>query len=394
MKLNKWKKKKWFAYTVATCSAVLLYVILAHLGNIIGGIQSFFSFLRPVISGIIIAYVINPLAKFFERRVFNKLKSEKTRWTLSALCALIVLIMFVSLLFVALIPQLVDSVSTLVSNMDTYVDALQDALKGFETGSKGIFGLEFAALANVGDTILEKISDYFSNNMDSIIGGTESGGKSVLNTVATGTANAGKGVFDLVMAFILAVYFLLDKPRISRNSIRLMSLVMKPESYEKTKEFLVRCNDILIRYISVDVIDGLIVGIVNFLFMVIMGMPYAALISVIVGVTNLAPTFGPIVGAIIGGFVLVLFNPWYALWFLIFTVILQTLDAYIIKPRLFGGSLGVSALMIIVAIVLGGRLFGVGGIILAIPFAAIFDFIWNDYVIKKLEERRAKRYNS
>ena len=379
MKFGKWKKKKWFTYTVATCSAVMLYMILAHLGDMFGALGAFFSFLRPVISGIIIAYVINPLANFFDRKVFYKLKSEKTRWSLSSVCALIVLILCVVLLFVALIPQLVDSVATLVSNMDTYVSTLQEFLRRFESGSKGLFGLDIASLANFGESILEKISGYFSENMGSFVGGT---------------ANVGKGVFDLVIAFILAVYFLFDKHRITGSCSRLMALIMKPESFTKASEFLVRCNDILIRYISVDVIDGLIVGIVNFLFMIIMRMPYAALISVIVGLTNLAPTFGPIVGALIGAFVLVLVEPWYALWFLIFTVVLQTLDGYIIKPKLFGGSLGVSALMILIAIVLGGRLFGVGGILLAIPFAAIIDFTWKDFVIKKLEERQAKRYNN
>ena len=379
MKFGKWKKKKWFAYTVATCSAVVLYMLLSHVGNMFAALGAFFSFLRPIITGIIIAYVINPLANFFDRKVFHKLKGEKTRWTLSSICALIVLILCVVLLFVALIPQLVDSASALVSNMDTYVSALQEVLRRFETGSNSYFGLDFGKLFSFGDSFLNKVNDMMTAENFKIFAG--------------GTANVGRGVFDIVIAFILAVYFLLDKRRITGGIGRFMALVIKPESFKKATEFLDRCNDILIRYISVDVIDGLIVGIVNFLFMVIMRMPYAALISVIVGVTNLAPTFGPIVGAILGAFVLVLIDPWYALWFLIFTVILQTLDGYVIKPKLFGGSLGVSALMILIAIILGGKLFGVGGILLAIPFAAIIDFTWKDFVIKKLEERQAKRYN-
>lgn len=380
MNFGKWKKKKWFAYTVATCSAVVLYMLLSHVGNMFAALGAFFSFLRPIITGIIIAYVINPLANFFDRKVFHKLKGEKTRWTLSSICALIVLILCVVLLFVALIPQLVDSASALVSNMDTYVSALQEVLRRFETGSNSYLGLDFGKLFSFGDSFLDKVNSMMTAENFKIFAG--------------GTANVGRGVFDLVIAFILAVYFLLDKRRITGGIGRFMALVIKPESFKKATEFLDRCNDILIRYISVDVIDGLIVGIVNFLFMVIMRMPYAALISVIVGVTNLAPTFGPIVGAILGAFVLVLIDPWYALWFLIFTVILQTLDGYVIKPKLFGGSLGVSALMILIAIILGGKLFGVGGILLAIPFAAIIDFTWKDFVIKKLEERQAKRYNN
>ena len=119
--------------------------------------------------------------------------------------------------------------------------------------------------------------------------------------------------------------------------------------------------------------------------MVVAGMPYVAIISVVVGVTNLAPTFGPMIGAVIGAFILVLVKPWYALLFLIFTLILQTLDGYVIKPRLFGEQLGVSAVWILISLVIGGRLLGVPGILLAIPFAAIVDFVYQDYVIKWLE---------
>ena len=93
------------------------------------------------------------------------------------------------------------------------------------------------------------------------------------------------------------------------------------------------------------------------------------------------------------GFILVLVNPWFGLAFIVFTIILQTFDGYILKPKLFGGSLGVSPLMILISIILGGRLFGVVGILLAIPVSAIIDFTWKDYALKKLEERHAKQYN-
>ena len=117
-------------------------------------------------------------------------------------------------------------------------------------------------------------------------------------------------------------------------------------------------------------------------------MDYAALISVIVGLTNLAPTFGPLAGAVIGVFFLVFVNPWFALWFLIFTAILQTLDGYIIKPKLFGNTLGVSSLWILISIIVLGRMFGIPGILLAIPFAAIIDFVYKDYLLSALEKKK------
>ncbi len=376
---GKWLKKKWVPYTIATCSAVVLYLVLSHLGSIFSGIASFFSIIKPVIMGIVVAYVFNPLANFFDRKVLTKIRNEKTRWMMSSVLALIVIVVCFTLLCIALIPQLAESIVTLFNNMSGYLETLQELLKQFEAGgAAGFLGINLSGLASIGDKIVGTIGTFFSENMESVY--------------LTGTS-IGKSVFDLIIALILAIYFLMGKRRIMPALSKLLSLLIKDESFEKLSDFMNRCNEILVRYISVDIVEGIIVGVVNFLFMVIMRMPYAVLISVIVGVTNLAPTFGPIIGAVIGGFILVLVNPWQALWFIIFTVVLQTVDGYILKPKLFGDSLGVSSLMILISIVIGGRLFGVIGILLAIPFAAIIDFTWKDFVIKKLEERKAKRYN-
>ena len=383
---GKWTKKKWVSYSIATCSAVLLYMLLSHLGEILSGFGSLYAFVKPVVSGIIVAYIFNPLAKVFNNKVFKKMKKEKARWGLSVACAIIVIILAIVLLFVALIPQLVDSVTTFTDNVDGYVATLQGVLREMEKKDpSGVLDGEITKIASFGDNILDKISEYFENNMENIA--------STMGSVASKTANIGKGVFDAVIAFILAIYLLLDKTRLINGVSRFTGLIMKPDKHRNAGQFIERCDTIIIRYISFDIVDGIIVGLVNFVFMIVAGMPYSVLISVIVGVTNLAPTFGPIVGCALGAFILVLINPWYALTFIIFTIVLQTIDGYILKPKLFGESLGVSPLMILISIVLGGRLFGVAGILLAIPFAAIIDFVWRDYVLKRLEERHAKRYH-
>ena len=376
---NKWFKKKWVAYTIATCSAVILYMILSHITGLFSIIKSFFSFIRPIIIAIVIAYIFDPMAKLLQKSVFKKIKRESTKWKLSVAGAIIIILTAVSLLFAALIPQIGDSVSTFVSNVGGYIDSSQKLLQSLENGGgRRMFGFDVTGLAEFGEKILNNIGDYFSNNMDSFV---------------SSSVNAGKGVFDTVIAFILAIYFMIDKKRIIDGFAKIMRLIMKEKTFKNSADLVERCNAILIRYISFDIIDGIIVGIVNFIYMLIAGQPYSVLISVIVAITNLAPTFGPIVGCAIGSFILVLVNPWYALWFILFTIVLQTIDGYILKPRLFGESLGVSPLMILIAIILGGRLFGVPGILLAIPFAAILDFVFKDYIIKKLEEKHSQRYN-
>ncbi len=373
-------KKKWVSYTIATCSAVILYMILSNFSSITEGFGSLYGYIKPVVSGMIVAYIFNPFSKVFNDKVFRKMKNESAKWKLSVCCTIIVIVLAVVLLFVALIPQLADSISTFVSNVDGYVATTQGVLRDLEKNdTTGLFSGELGALASFTDKILDKIGEYFSNNVGNVV---------------TTSASIGKSVFDAVIAFILAIYLLLDKTRLKNGFAKFTRLIMKPESHENVAIFLDRCNSIIIRYISFDIVEGIIVGAVNLIFMLIAGMPYSVLISVIVGVTNLAPTFGPIVGCVIGAFILVLVNPWYAVAFIVFTIVLQTIDGYILKPRLFGESLGVSPLMILIAIVVGGRLFGVAGILLAIPFAAIIDFVWRDYVLKKLEERHSKVYHN
>ena len=140
-----------------------------------------------------------------------------------------------------------------------------------------------------------------------------------------------------------------------------------------------------------NLLDALVIGCINAMFMAIAGIPYVGLVSFIVGVTNLIPTFGPIIGAVIGALLLALVKLRYAIIFLIFTVVLQICDGYLVKPKLFGTSLGVSSLWILVGVVVGGRMFGTAGMLLAIPAVAIIDDLYSDYFMPWLERRARRR---
>ena len=152
--------------------------------------------------------------------------------------------------------------------------------------------------------------------------------------------------------------------------------------------FCRRCDTILLKYLSCSLLDALFIGVSNALFMLIFRIPNVALISVLVGVTNLAPTFGPLIGGAIGFIILGLLNPGYGILFLIFTFIIQTLDGYVVKPKLYGDSLGVSSLWILIAIICGGKIFGVVGVLLAIPFAAIVQYLMEEILFPKVREER------
>lgn len=372
MKFNKdLLEKRWVAYTIAACSAVILYFLLSNLGDIFKGMKVVYKIFSPLITGLIIAYIIDPFVTFLRETVFVNVKNEKTRKSLSVTTALVGIAIIIILLMVALIPQIVVSIKTLFGNMDTYIRSLQHFIQtaSMEAAKNNI---DISGIASFGDDILNFVSKKIPENFDGI-----------LNT----SLSISKAIFDLFIAMFLAIYFLADKDRLRNSFRRLLKRLIKADKYKVFAGFWERCNSILIRYIAFDIIDGIIVGVANFIFMSIMGMPYPVLISLVVGVTNLAPTFGPIVGAIIGGFVLVLVNPLHALWFIIFTIILQTIDGYILKPKLFGGSLGVPGVWILISIIIGSRILGVTGILIAIPFAAIVDFIYHDIIFQEARKR-------
>ena len=203
-------------------------------------------------------------------------------------------------------------------------------------------------------------------------------------------ASSGKNIASTVIAMILAIYLLMDSKRVVNGVKQLFSLVLPETGYKLFRDFVVRCDNILINYIVQSLLDALIIGSANAVFMTVTGMPYVGLISVVVGVTNLVPNFGPIVGGAIGAFILILIKPMSALGFVIFCLLLQTVDGYILKPRLFSGSLGVSGLLILSSTIVLGNMFSVLGILLSIPTAAVLSFLYHDYLLPWLKKRKQR----
>jgi len=286
---------------------------------------------------------------------------------------IIVVILAIVLLFIALIPSLAKSASLLISNGQTYISNLEGYIDKISANLSKI-GIE------VGD-IEESVESVLTNFLNGI---PEHMGK-ILST----SVSVGSSFFNLVIGFILAIYFLMGKEEFRSGFRRLRHAIQTEKSYAAHSAFWKKCHEILIRYIGFDILDGIIVGVVNALLMCIFGLPYKSLISVIVGVTNLLPTFGPFIGAIVGAFILVLANPMHALIFIIFTLVIQLFDGYILKPKMFGGSLGVPDAWILISIVVGGKLFGAAGIVLAIPFAAIVSFTYEEWFMPLLLKRKA-----
>ena len=376
--MKKFSGDRWIPYTIATCSAVILYFLISNIGSFFGFLGILGGFIFPVFLGLVFAYCVNPLVVLMERKVFFKVKGEILRRNLSVALSVVGILTFLGVLLGNMIPQLIHSIMTFVSNSGDYITSLQNLLKELNNNASGK-NIDISSFVNSSDSFLQQLEKLIPEDATGVIDTSKDIGSSVAN---------------IVLGIILSVYFLLDAKRLKLSFKRLMKALLTERAYKNSAEFWHKCDQILVRYIAFSLIDALIVGIVNAVFMMICGMKYVVLVSMIVGVTNLAPTFGPLVGAVLGAFILLLVKPWYALAFLIFTVILQTFDGYILKPKLFGESFGVSGLWILIGIIVGGRMFGVVGILFAIPAVAILDFTYKNYFLNKIEEWKEKRYGT
>lgn len=366
--------ERWAAYTFAACSAVVLYLLLGHIGNVGGVFVKIYVLTSPILGGVVIAYLMDPLVSLVGRLIRPWIESPNTRHAASvAIAAACILAVFI-LLIISLIPSLIDSVVTFVNNINTYVRTAERFMN-YVSSLAAENNVDISGITEYGQEALDRVLNILPNS---------------INTIMTTSHSMGSALINLIISFILAIYFLNGKDKIMNEIKRLRHAMYDDETYEARTKFFQRCNEILVKFVIYDLLDALIVGVANAVFMMLTGMNYIPLISVIVGVMNLLPTFGPVIGGVIGALIILLNHPIHALWFTIFTIILQTIDGYVIKPRLFGDSMGVSGVAILIMIIVGGNLFGAIGILLAIPATAIFAFMYDEVILPWIRNRRLR----
>ncbi|MDO4961792.1 MAG: AI-2E family transporter [Eubacteriales bacterium] len=361
---NGFKGGNWIPYTIAACSAVLLYTIINNIPSILTTFSNIGKMLTPVTMGVVIAYLMTPFVNFINRHLIKMIKKDKLRDIVSIVIASSVIVIFIGILMSFLIPQIVDSVVQFINNINLYSEAVNDLVINLQAMAEE-HNLDMDSVTALTTQLLDNAVQFVTRNLRNFVNRSVSIG---------GIAG------NLVIGIILAIYFLSSRGTILDGIRRFLSRSISEEKYDNFSTFIKKCNSICTDFIAGDLLDAVIVGIVNFIFMTIMKMPYAVLISVVVGVTNLAPTFGPFVGAFIGAFIMLFADAGHTIIFLIFTLILQLIDGYIIKPKLFGNSLGVPGVWITVGIIVGGKFFGVIGILLSVPVVGIITYVYKAYV--------------
>ncbi|MDO5440962.1 MAG: AI-2E family transporter [Bacillota bacterium] len=365
--------EKWKEYALAGCVCIVFFAVLMNLGSIGHGIAKIFNILKPVIIGFVLAYIINPVAKFFNRNVFKKNESDGKKWIISVVLAMIVVLLIVGLLVASLIPQIVDSITQLADNYELYVNSCVKFLtdKGGALGKA--FITKFSHYIYAEDGLITTIGDLLQDNVDLIIDKTTSIGNAAMNWA---------------IGAIFAIYFLLAKSKIQKEFAKFFNLILSPLKYEYLMMISKKFNAIFSEYIVCEILDAVIVGAATYVFMLIANMPDALFIAVVCGITNLIPTFGPFIGGAIGGFILLLLKPSTVLAFVIWIVAIQICDGYVIKPKLFGSALDVPGVVILIAIIVFGKIMGVTGMLIAIPVAAILVYVYSELLIPKLELKK------
>ena len=374
-RFSKTEKNRWSGLTISLCIVVAFYMLLANLGNLKGFFNSFFTITSTVIIGAVIAYTVNPLAVLMNKRIEKLFKKHKNySWIISASVSLILVLCFIVGLLVLISPMLIDNITNFARGLSGYMNSLK----------------ELVTASELNDDLKNSITGFIDDQSDltKLVSKFVLGNDITAAGVLSFSAGTVSAAFNFLIGIILAFYFLIGKKKLLDLLTEFFNLVVPTKHYENFSNVMNRLNSIFSRFIVCELIDALIVGVINAVFMFAMKMPYAVFCSVIVALCNLAPTFGPFVGAFIGAVILLLAEPQFVIPFLIFTLALQLIDGYVIKPRLFGSALKVPAFLVLVFIVVGGKIWGVPGVLLAIPLAAILSYIYRQIFVPWLSARK------
>lgn len=372
-------KKKFWQMNSRTVSnllivliGILFYVLLSNFGVIRQKIGDFLDVIAPFIAGFAVAYLLNTPVSFFERKVYYKLRCKRG---LSIATVYLLAVLIVVVLINMIIPQVVSSAIDLVNNSRSYLNNLNSLVESIVSR----FELEGEGLESV------------ALSYEDLVGRALSLVSTVLPRLVNYGMALGSGVIAAITALISSIYMLSGKSKLI-SQIKAILFAMFP--VKKVENFLGIChraNHIFVGFINGKVIDSAIIGVLCFILCLILRIPYAPLISVFIGLTNIIPFFGPLIGAIPSIMILVIINPFAALRFVIMVILLQQFDGNILGPKILSDSTGLSAIWVLVAIIVGGGLFGFVGMLLGVPTFAVLYMLTRDLVTARLNKKKIDR---
>ena len=382
MNKNKFEKNsKYFTITVYALIGFLICALLVKVifqfSNVWGAVKVLFGVLSPFVVGTILAYLINPMFKFFDYTLFRKwlhmTKRRKLRKTLSLLLAYIIVFGLITALIYIIVPQFVLSIKSLVGTIGTFSVTVQGWIDSIQEHFKT---LNLTFLTDNITTIVPKLMSKLQEWGEGLLSGLVSTGVGVIS-----------GLIKAFLSIIISVYILSDKMNLEKGIRNIYYAYLKPEKASNVARMTRECSNIFSNFFTGKIFDSLIVGILCGICMLILKLPYPLLVSVLVGVTNIIPTFGPFIGAI-PSILIMLMTGWKeALIFTILIIVLQQIDGNLIGPKILGNSTGLSPIWIIFAITIGSWVGGVFGMLFGVPVMAVIGHIAEEVINNRLESK-------
>ena len=383
-----WDKRYLYWGVTAFCviaAALLFYFAVGNITVFGNAVSRLVSILAPFIWGLVICYLLSPLMRSVENRLFlplarklyRKNKKNDGRRFARALtvvfCEIVLILVLVALVYL-IIPQMLSSVQTLISNSGVYVDNLSKWADGlFEN-----YPVLDDYLGGFLDNFNTNLGNWLETKLLPRVG-------SVVTSVTSGVYGVAKSIYNLIIGIIVSIYLLSDKEGFVAAVKRMTYSVFSVETADRLRSGLNFVDRTFMSFLNGKLLDSLIIGIICYIVCSILKMPYTLLVSVIVGVTNIIPFFGPLIGAVPSALIILMVDPTKCLIFVIFVIILQQIDGNIIGPRILGNSTGITGFWVMFSIILGGGLFGFWGLLLGVPvFVVIYSLVTN-LIVKKLK---------
>ncbi len=369
-------------------AGVLFYFSIDYMGDLVKAIRSLMGILSPFIWGLVISYLLVPSMMMYERKLFRPLvasiKKRRPKVTLSKklprvlalILAEIVMLLLIAALIYLIVPQVYDSISAIITNSPAYFESASKAIDNLLHDFPEIEMYATKVFGNITETLTKWATNTLLPSMENIV-----------TNITTGVFSVVKAVYNIVIGMIVSIYILYNKEPFIAHYRKTLYCIFKPEKARKISSALRFADRTFMGFIVGKLLDSAIIGMICYVGCVVMRMPYDLLISVIIGVTNIIPFFGPFIGAIPSALLVLLVDPKMCLWFVIFIIVLQQIDGNIIGPKILGTSIGINGFWVLFSIVFFGGLFGFWGMLLGVPTFVIIYTAVERAVNRKLESR-------
>lgn len=356
--------------------AVVLIFAFIHIKEIWNFLGFILQLIMPFILGIVIAFVLNILINLIEKKLLNKAKmGDKSKRTISLLLSFAIVFTFIVVLLLLIIPQLKNTVELFVDNMPMYEENVKELLDKFNINPEIVTEIE-EGVKNFGTVVIE----FIKNNTDHILEVTLGVASNVISIIV-----------NTVIALVFAIYLLVQKEKLLSQLNKVLKAYLPLNKVSKIRDIAKLSNRICANFVSGQCLEAVIIGVLCFIGMLILGIPYAATISVLIGVTALIPVYGAFIGTIFGAFLIFMVSPIKALIFIIFIIILQQFEGNLIYPKVVGKSVGLPGIWVFVAVTIGASLAGIVGMLISVPIVSILYSILATDVNYRINAKNSKK---